>query len=322
MAAGLLERTEELGTLDAALASAAGGRGSVVLVAGEAGIGKSTLIRSFTAGPWADTRVLAGACDDLITPRTLGAVREAFSGRSPRLEELLARGARDDLLAGVLAELTDPVRPTVLVVEDVHWADDATLDVLRYVCRRVERTSAVVVVSYRDDEIGRDHPAQRLLGGLTGVPVHRLAVPHLSAAAVASLAGGTALASAELYRLTGGNPFYVTEVVADGDGAAATGAPRPRGGARRAPRTRGRWSCSTPARSSRRWRRSRSSTSSAPGRPPRSPAADCATSASARSRTVRAGPRAPTPPASRPGRSTSCACSPRGSPTGRSRHGW
>ncbi|MHC1562618.1 AAA family ATPase [Actinomycetospora sp. C-140] len=219
MAAGLLERTEELGTLGAALASAASGHGSVVLVAGEAGIGKSTLIRSFTAGLGAGTRVLAGACDDLITPRTLGAIREAFAGRSPRLEELLAAGARDDLLAGVLAELTDPARPTVLVVEDVHWADDATLDVLRYVCRRVEDTAAVVVVSYRDDEVGRDHPARRLLGGLTGVPVHRLPVPRLSPAAVAALAGGTRLASAELYRLTGGNPFYVTEVVADGDGA-------------------------------------------------------------------------------------------------------
>ena len=217
MSAVLLERAEELEVLGAALVAARDGRGSVVLVAGEAGIGKSSLIRSFVAGIGQEIRLLFGACDDLTTPRTLGAVRDAFAGRSPRVEQILADGARDDLLVGVLAELTDPARPTVLVVEDIHWADDATLDVLRYVSRRIDGCPAMLVVSYRDDEIGRDHPAQRLLGGLGGMPAHRVVVPRLTRAAVATLAGGNVATSAALYKLTSGNAFYVTEVVATGD---------------------------------------------------------------------------------------------------------
>ncbi|GAA4913255.1 regulatory LuxR family protein [Actinomycetospora succinea] len=216
MSTALLERAGELEALDAALAAASGGHGGVVLLAGEAGIGKTSLIRSFLDRVPAGTRVLVGACDDLVTPRTLGAVRDAFAGHSGRLDGLLAEGSRDDVLVGVLAELVDGDRPTVLVVEDVHWADDATLDVLRYVSRRIERTSAVLVVSYRDDEVGRDHPAQRLLGGLAGTSVRRVVVPRLSHAAVAALAGAR---SVQLFALTGGNPFYVTEVLAAGDDA-------------------------------------------------------------------------------------------------------
>ncbi|MEJ2859903.1 ATP-binding protein [Actinomycetospora flava] len=211
MSVTLLERASELEVLAGAVTAAADGRGGVVLVAGEAGIGKSSLISSFVAALPPGTRVLLGACDDLVTPRTLGAIRDAFAGHSERLDRLLAEGTRDDVLVGVLAELA---RPTVLVVEDVHWADDATLDVLRYVARRIERTSAVLVVSYRDDEVGRDHPAQRLLGALTGTAVHRVVVPRLSLRAVATLAGPS---SVSVFALTGGNPFYVTEVVAAGD---------------------------------------------------------------------------------------------------------
>lgn len=216
MRTALLEREEQLDVLASVLDSAADGRGGVVLVAGEAGIGKTSLIRAFTARAADRARILHGACDDLVTRRTLGAVRDAFAGHCPAVERILADGTRDDLLVGVLAELAGPAHPTVLVIEDVHWADDATLDVLRYAGRRIDTTTAMLVLSYRDDEIGRDHPAQRLLGGLGGAPVHRLAVPRLSRSAVATLAGGTVATSAPLYTLTGGNPFYVTEVVATG----------------------------------------------------------------------------------------------------------
>jgi DNA-binding CsgD family transcriptional regulator len=211
----LLERDAELAVLDEALASAAAGAGSVVLVSGEAGIGKSSLLRAFLQVSADRARILHGACDDLIAPRTFGPLRDAVA-RGP-LAEALTAGNRDAVFTAVLNELIDPIRPTVLVVEDVHWADDASLDVLRFVGRRVVDLPAVVVLTYRDDEIGPDHPLQRVLGALGGPGVHRLRLGPLSRGAVARLSGGTAATSAGLYRLTAGNPFFVTEALATPD---------------------------------------------------------------------------------------------------------
>ena len=207
----LLERDTELDVLETALRRAAHGAGSVMLVSGEAGIGKTSLVRAFVRVAAPRATVLQGACDDLLTPRTLGPLRDAARTYGGPLARTLADGDRDAVLAAVLAELAG-ARPTVLVIEDVHWADDATLDVLRYVGRRVDELAAVVVVTFRDEEVGRG--LQRVLGSLGGPSVHRLALARLSRPAVALLAGGTAATSAPLFALTSGNPFFVTEVLA------------------------------------------------------------------------------------------------------------
>ena len=163
--------------------------------------------------------MLTGACDDLLSPRTFGPLRDAVRGGP--LADALARGDRDAVLSGVEEELARPT--TVLLVEDVHWADDATLDVLRFLARRIADLPALLVLTYRDDELGRDHPLHRVLGALGGERVHRLRLQPLSRAAVARLAGGTTATSAPLYALTGGNPFFVTEALAAGsDGVPAT----------------------------------------------------------------------------------------------------
>jgi AAA ATPase domain len=153
----LLERDRELTLLDEALHAAQAGTGSVVLVHGEAGIGKTSIVRAFARRLPDRVRLLAGACDDLVTPRTLGPLRDAVRGSGP-LAAALAAGDRDALLADL-----DGGRPTVLVLEDVQWADDATLDVLRYLGRRVVDLPVVLVVTYRDDEVGPS--LQRVLGG-------------------------------------------------------------------------------------------------------------------------------------------------------------
>jgi DNA-binding CsgD family transcriptional regulator/tetratricopeptide (TPR) repeat protein len=212
MGNALLERDDELRVLRSALDHAATGAGSVVLLSGEAGIGKTSVLRVLLSAAGGRVRVLAGACDDLLTPRTLGPILDAARAIGGPLSSALAGGEREAVFTALLAELSR--EPTVLVIEDAHWADEATLDVLRYVGRRVEGLPAMLVVTYRDDEVGRDHPLQRVLGGLTGDAVYRLPLPRLSRSAVASLAGGTAMTSAELYRLTNGNPFFVSEVVA------------------------------------------------------------------------------------------------------------
>jgi DNA-binding CsgD family transcriptional regulator/tetratricopeptide (TPR) repeat protein len=212
MGTGLLERDEELRVLDSALARSVAGIGSVVLLFGEAGIGKTTVVRAFVRAVSGRARVLAGACDDLLTPRTLGPIRDAARATDGPLAGALAGDERESVFTALLSELSRG--PTVLVVEDAHWADEATLDVLRYLGRRVDALPAVLVVTYRDDEVDRDHPLQRVLGGLAGAAVHRLPLHRLSRSAVASLTGGTTATSAALYRLTGGNPFFVSEAVA------------------------------------------------------------------------------------------------------------
>jgi DNA-binding CsgD family transcriptional regulator/tetratricopeptide (TPR) repeat protein len=195
----LLEREQTLAVLSTAVADAAAGRGSVVLVSGEAGIGKTSLVRAFTRA--AGARILLSACDDLMASRTLGPLRD-----------VVGHGPVDDVFAAVLATLAEAA-PTVLAVEDIHWADDATLDVLGYVARRIETLGAVLLLTFRDD-FDAGHPLHRLLGVLAGCPVHRVALAPLSPAAVRRLCEGTAADAAALHRVTRGNPFFVTEALA------------------------------------------------------------------------------------------------------------
>jgi DNA-binding CsgD family transcriptional regulator/tetratricopeptide (TPR) repeat protein len=211
----LLERGAELHALQAAVGEAAAGRGGVVLVSGEAGIGKTSLVRAFLKAVPHSARLLVGACDDLVTPRTFGPLRDAVAlSGGPLADELTGEPDGESVYAALLKELSHPAHTTVLVVEDVHWADDATLDALRYVVRRVERLSALVVLTYRDDEIDAEHPLRRLLGGLTGVRVRRLGLRPLSRDAVAELGAGAPLGASALHAITRGNPFFVTEALA------------------------------------------------------------------------------------------------------------
>ena len=212
----LLERAPALAVLQGAVAGASAGRGGVVLVHGEAGIGKSSLLRAFTDRLPAGTRVLRGACDDLLTARALGPLRDVAGQGSGPLADALAAGG-DGVFDAVLAELSAST-PTVLVVEDVHWADDATLDVLGHVARRVGDLGAVVVATVRDGDAPAGHQLHRWLGTLAGAPVERVTLLPLSLAAVRELAGQTGWDPVALHALTGGNPFFVTEVLAAAPG--------------------------------------------------------------------------------------------------------
>src|SRR3954452_12030697 len=162
-AMALLERDEPLGELLGGLRRAEAGQGSTALVSGEAGIGKTTLVRAFAEQAAARARLLSAACDDLLTPRALGPLRDVFG------ESLVG----DRAFTTVMEELARD-RPTVLVIEDVQWADDATLDVLGYAARRVGPVGALLVLTVRDEAIVPGHPLHRLLGMLAGEAVARL----------------------------------------------------------------------------------------------------------------------------------------------------
>jgi DNA-binding CsgD family transcriptional regulator/tetratricopeptide (TPR) repeat protein len=213
----LLERAPLLEELSGVLAATAAG-GRVVLLAGEAGIGKSAVVKRFTERQPADTRSLLGACDPLLTPRALGPLHDIARQTDGRLAELLASGGpREAVFAAFLDQLAQPSRRQVVVVEDAHWADEATLDLLVFLGRRMERTRALLLVTYRDDEVGADHPLRGVLGTLPQGVVHRVRPEPLSEAAVAELARRAGRPATGLRELTGGNPLLVTEVLAAGD---------------------------------------------------------------------------------------------------------
>jgi len=208
----LLERESLLGSLAASFDAAQHGFGRLALVSGEAGAGKTSVVRRFCDQLPGGTTVLSGACDPLVTPRPLGPFLE-IGERSDRT--IVGETAPD--VAGALLDLA--LEPVVFVVEDLHWADEATLDVVRLLGRRVSSTSGLVIVTYRDDELARDHSLRICLGDLaTTEGVERLHVEPLTVDGVSQLAAGRDIDPVALFELTSGNPFYVTEVLAGGNG--------------------------------------------------------------------------------------------------------
>lgn len=212
---GLLERGGVLEALEALWAEAVGGRGRLVLVTGEAGIGKSALVREFCERQRPPRRVLWGACDGLRTPRPLAPFVDIAANAGDGFAETIARGERPARCFAALIDKLTTAAPTMLVIEDLHWVDEATLDVMTMLGRRAELVPALVIATYRDDELARDHPLRSVLGELrTGDGVRRLSLPPLSLQAVEALAAPADADAADLYRVTGGNPFFVTEVLA------------------------------------------------------------------------------------------------------------
>ena len=190
-----------------------------MLVGGEAGVGKTTLVRAFAAELGSEARVLWGACDPLSTPRPLGPFVDVAQEAGGSLEHAIERGASAYEIVESLSTMTRLGRPTVLVVEDLHWADEATLDVLRLLARKIERERMLAVATYRDDELDREHPLRIALGAIATRPaVERLPVAPLSRSAVTILAASAGVDPEELYRKTSGNAFFVTEILAAGDG--------------------------------------------------------------------------------------------------------
>ena len=213
----LLERASFLRTLGEYAGDARVGDGRLVLVSGESGMGKTALLEAFQRQT-SKNRWLWGACDGLLTPRPLGPLFDIAGQAGGELASLCRDGAeRDRLFTAFLTEIDTSATLTVAVIEDVHWADEATLDLLSFAGRRLGRTRALLLATYRDDELADDHPLRRVLGNLaTQRATRRMRLPPLSEEAVQALAGTRDVDAAELYRVTGGNPFYVSEIVEAG----------------------------------------------------------------------------------------------------------
>jgi len=211
----LLERDEFLSDLEAIRNDVAAGKGRFVLVSGEAGIGKTALIERLAAQ---QQHVLWGACDALFTPRPLGPLYDIAQQTHGKLLRLLEEGAPcGPIFSAVLDEIHGESGLTLIVIEDIHWADESTLDLIKFLGRRINRTKAMIIVTYRDDEIATDHPLRPVLGDLPHRSVTRLRLPPLSETAVETLTKRAGRRIDDLHTVTGGNPFFVTEVLASKD---------------------------------------------------------------------------------------------------------
>jgi DNA-binding CsgD family transcriptional regulator len=216
MTAELVERTEALAALAAALASiadSASGGGRIALVAGEAGIGKTSLLRAFATTRPADA-VWWGGCDALGTPHPLAPLLDIAREHRPRFASRLD-GPRPALFEAVLDDLRLPAEPLLVVIEDAHWADDATLDLLKYLGRRIDRTRALLAISFRDDEVTAAHPLRHVIGEWPRAVRTMVPVGRLSPAAVELLARRAGRRAEGVHAATQGNAFFVTEVLRD-----------------------------------------------------------------------------------------------------------
>lgn len=217
----LLERDGDLAGLQRILRSvAATGRGAVVSVTGEAGSGKSSLVRAFLEAVSPDVAVAAGGCDDLLAPRSLGPFRDMADALPGVGTALTEQRPPEEVFPRLLRALA--ARPTVVLVEDVHWADDVTLDAIRYLARRIPGTPSLLLLTYRDEDVDLAHPLRRVLAGLSGSSSRRIELAPLSVAAVRRMSGADATEAAEIHRVTRGNPFFVTEVLATGGATVPT----------------------------------------------------------------------------------------------------
>lgn len=217
----LLERDDELALLHTLLRECDTHGGRVVLVRGEAGIGKTMLVRQFVDDVATESDVLLGGCDDLATPQPLAPIWDVARDR-PKVASALRSGDRRQVMDALLDLLSRSGDPSVLVIEDTHWADDATLDVITFLGRRIDHSNGLLVLTYRDSEVDADHPLRRVLGGLPPAVMERIRLTPLSLAAVATLSGRRGKDADELLVLTGGNPLFITEVVAACDATVPT----------------------------------------------------------------------------------------------------
>ncbi len=210
----LLERQTQLGELTRLLREAGTSAGKIAFVSGEAGAGKSVLIEEFVQQAGRAPRVLWGHSDALQISRVLGPVNEVFAATT------LTPGAppephpsREQLFFRLLERLSPPHPVSIVILEDLHWADDATLDFVRFLGRRIQRTRCLLIATYRNDELSPTHPLRGVLGELTGQHTMRIHVPVLSFGAVEQLAIGTHRDAREVYSVTGGNAFFVRELL-------------------------------------------------------------------------------------------------------------
>lgn len=211
----LIERDNFLALLQAQLKNIEAGEGHSIFITGEAGLGKTALVKTFCKKQKGDCTIYQGACDALFTPRPLAPLYDIMwqvkSGLWPSSNTIEERSA---LFAGFFSELNNQNKKTLIVFEDIHWADEATMDFIKFFARRISLLPCLFILTYRDDEIHSRHPLRNVLGQLPPDCFTTLHLTALSKGAVEKLAVEKGYSGEDVYSISGGNPFYVNEILA------------------------------------------------------------------------------------------------------------
>ncbi|MBC7990914.1 MAG: AAA family ATPase, partial [Luteimonas sp.] len=215
----LLEREAQLTQLTEGYDRALHGEGRLLLLHGEAGAGKTSVVQHFLSALPANATSLVAGCEAFFTARPLGPLVDLADSLPPALTVALRETGRSHtLFPDFLTFLRQAPNPKVLVIDDLHWADAGTLDLVRYVGRRLANIPVLFVATYRDDDLALDDPLRHLLGDLPAATTTRIAVPCLSPSGVSALARHANRAESGLFEITAGNPFFVTEALNCRDG--------------------------------------------------------------------------------------------------------
>lgn len=211
----LTERFEFMATLKALFNNATAGEGHSVFINGEAGIGKTSLVKAFCKLYKNNYNIYQGVCDALFSPRPLAPLYDVVSQVTNGMwTEADMPEDRALLFTKFFHQLTTIQHPFIIVFEDIHWADEATLDFIRFFARRITQTNCLFLLTCRIDEIPARHPLKYLPGQLPPDTFTRLQLTPFSKKAVETMAAEKGYKGEDVYSISGGNPFYVNEILA------------------------------------------------------------------------------------------------------------
>ncbi|ULQ51988.1 AAA family ATPase [Flavihumibacter fluvii] len=211
----LIERDDFLALLQDRFRKVAAGEGHCFFIFGEPGIGKTALVKAFLSQVEQESIQYTGACDSLFTPRPLAPLYDlALQNKEAWAQKIHSSLPRAELFTTVMQELSSKSKPVILVFEDIHWADEATLDFVKFLSRRISRMKCLFILTCRDDEVSRQHSIRNVLGDLAPDTYTRTTLTPLSRQAVQKLAGEKGYDPENVYTISGGNPFYVNEILA------------------------------------------------------------------------------------------------------------
>jgi len=211
----LIERDGFMASLQQHFEDISGGEGHCVFISGEAGIGKTALVKAFCKKQTDECSIYQGACDALFTPRPLAPLYDIlWQVNKDRWPASPSSEDRSALFADFFQELSIQKGKLLIVFEDIHWADEGTLDFIRFFVRRIYKLPCLFILTYRDNEIHSIHPLRNVLGQLPPDSFTKLMVTPLSKQAVVEMATQKGYSGEDVYSISGGNPFYVNEILA------------------------------------------------------------------------------------------------------------